>query len=492
MKTKYDSGLYKLDGKEGKVYIGIPRERVYIPAFVDNRDTVLWHLEKAGRGSGYFQAEGHRVDRNRDKIVEQFLENPQKPEWLVMLDSDMEHPGDAPIRLTRWNKPIVGGLYFHRGELHDPFVFRAADREQDKYGRSVLRWAPMRDEVFDFLEENHVPLRDGAIAIEDTVNSPLVEVDAVATGCIAIHRSVLEVMEKPIFEYREHAYSEDLMFCHIAKNEYGIPIYADMSCISGHYNWVPMGQTQFRVLYRGRGLNLTTYSKSDAVRLLSGYTGESEADALREIEAGSAHMVSPYWQSRKPQTPEEVKAFYEDEYTGKLYLIELLHWNFTSDFDALRRPLMDFRDGNVLEIGAGIGTVSAMLAIQSNEVVAVEPNEYLRKFIEYRWKELVGKMSGRHGNLYLVDDEEWLKAEDEQFGLVVALDVFEHLPKETLRTMLKSIQRVLAVGGTLYYHANFGQQDLYPMHYDHSEEWPHWLEEFGFYQTGPLTAVRVR
>lgn len=491
MTPLYEPDSYTFDGEHGKVHIGIPRERIYIPAFVDNRDTILYNLEKEGRGSGYFQAEGHRVDRNRDKIVEQFLEHPNKPEWLLMLDSDMEHPGDIPMRLTRWNKPIVGGLYFHRGQTHDPFVFREAPPQMDKYGRTVLKWAPLRDEVFDFLESNRIPLRDGALAVNDTAESPLMECDAVATGAIVIHRSVLELMEKPIFEYREHSISEDLMFCHEAKNKYGIPIYADLSCISGHFNWVPMGQTQFRVLYKGRGLNLTTYSKAQAIEFVSGYTGISPDEARNEIEKGNAHMVAPYWSSKKPKTPEEVDAFYREEYTGRLYLIELLHWNFTGEFDYLRRPLMEYRNINVLELGAGIGTVSLMMAIQNNEVVAAEPNEYLRNFIAYRWKWITDQMSGRHGELYLVDDE-WTRAADEQFGLVIALDVFEHIPQEQLREMLKNIQRVLQIGGTLYYHANFSQQDLYPMHYDYSSEWGSWLQEFGFYQTSQFTAVRVR
>lgn len=491
-KKRYDPELYKLDGTNGKIYVGIPRERIYIPSFVDNRDSILYNLEKAGRGAGYFQAEGHRVDRNRDKIVEAFLRLSSKPEWLLMIDSDMEHPSDLPIRLTRWEKPIVGGLYFHRGDIHDPFVFRQSKNNTDKYGREVLRWAPLRDEIYDFLEEEQVPIRDGAITIDNTKSSPLIECDAVATGAMAIHRSVLELMDKPIFEYRPQGYSEDLVFCYEAKNHYGIPIHADLSCISGHYNWVAMGQAQFRVLYKGRGLNLTTYSMNQAAEMLAEYTGCSEEEAKETINNGNAHMVAPYWKAKKPSTPEEVDAFYRDEYTGQLYLIELLHWNFTGIFDTLRRGLMNYRNGNVLELGAGIGTIAIQMAIQNNDVVAVEPNEYLRNFIAYRWQWLIDKMSGRHNELYLVGNDEWTAAKDEQFGLVIAIDTFEHIPLEHLREMLKSIQRVTQIGGTLYYHCNFEQQNLYPMHYDHSKEWDGLLDEFGFYQTGPLTAVRVK
>ena len=36
MKKQYDISAHELNGKNGKIYIGIPRERIYIPAFVDN------------------------------------------------------------------------------------------------------------------------------------------------------------------------------------------------------------------------------------------------------------------------------------------------------------------------------------------------------------------------------------------------------------------------------------------------------------------------
>src|SRR5512141_2361543 len=100
----------------GSIYVGIPRERIYMPQFVDNRDTLLTTLADAGRACGYWQAEGHRVDRNRDGIVEAFMALEKKPEWLLMLDTDMEHPPEAPLRLAEWKVPIVGALYFHRGQ----------------------------------------------------------------------------------------------------------------------------------------------------------------------------------------------------------------------------------------------------------------------------------------------------------------------------------------------------------------------------------------
>lgn len=493
--------LKEYENGNGKIYIGIPRERIYIPAFVDNRDAILYEMQSKGVDAGYYQSEGHRVDRNRDTITENFMDLPKKPEWLVMLDSDMEHPRIAPERLTSYGKPIVGSLYFHRGHIHDPFVFKRLPShlvEPDKWGRYRKQWIPMRDEVYNFLIDHQVPMRDGSFIVENLRYDPVIECDAVATGCMAIHRSVFETMEPPWWEYQIYANSEDLTFCDDAKFKHGIPIHADLSTICGHFNWVAMGQAQFRTLYEGRGINLTTFTKRDAAKWLEEFWGIDFDRAIKRIEDGSAHVVGDYFKKRFRKktidqlSSSEVDEFYRSEEIGKLYVIELLHWNFGSTFNQLRRILMPIRNSNVLEIGSGIGTIAMQLVVQYNEVVASEVNETLHEFTKLRWKQLEKELVIPHGSLYLVDQEWRTMSEDEQFGVVVAFDVFEHIPEDELKALVKDIHRVLPVGGRIVYHANFGQQDLYPMHYDHSEWWIPYLEEVGFMQIGTLEALKVR
>lgn len=477
----------------GLIYVGIPRERVYIPKFVDNRDRLLAALQDAGLYAGHFQAESHRVDKNRDRITHEFMDHEKEPEWLVMIDSDMEHHPEAPMVLTSHGKPIVGGLYFHRGDTHDPFVFKEAGTRPDQYGRNVLTWLPMRDEVYEFLLGHNVPMRDGAILVTDLDDS-LKDVDAVATGIIAIHRSVFEKMRPPWFEYRAGATSEDLMFCWMAKHKYEIPVHCDFAVISGHYAWQPMGQAQFRTLHEGRGINMTTYTRSQAIVWLSKYAGLSMAKAKLKIEKGNAHMVGDYWNKRMKGKEGDAKAvsrFYHWKRVGELYLIELLHWNFTMTFTNIRKQLQNVRDARILELGAGIGTVAMQLAIQNNVVAAVEPNDYLRGFIEYRWDAMKKDMVGKLGEMTPV--KTWMdEAQDGSFDVVVSFDTFEHIPEAELRTTLFHIHRVLPIGGRLIYHANFKQQELYPMHFDYSDDWGQWLNELGFIHLSMMEAVKVR
>jgi SAM-dependent methyltransferase len=490
MKKEYE--LKRDFNTNGKIYIGIPRERLYIPYFVDNRDQILGTLQRAGRSTGYYQHEGHRVDKNRDAIVEQFLSLSDKPEWLQMLDSDMDHPADISIRLSRWGKPIVGGLYFHRKNTHDPFVFEDAPPTKDAYGRETRQWQPMRDVVYNFFEENNVPMMDGAMTIDRTKNSPLVECDAVATGAILIHRSVLEHMEKPIFEYRQGGNSEDLVFCYEAKHDYGIPIFCDLSTVSGHYIFSPQGQAQFRQNYQGRGLVFSGFGMPQATEWLSDFLDIPFPAAQEKLRSGNAHIAGDYWIGKfggKEPTAKQVTAFYKDPYVGQLYLIELLHWNMTRVFHDIKTMFIGYRNMNVLEIGSGIGSLAIQLSVQKNKVTASEINDTLREFAVYRTNKVKEEIGNEMGAISYISDE-WAQEPENTYDAVFSVDTFEHLSEEQLKKMLKDIARVIKPGGNLAYHANFKQQDLYPMHFDHSEMWDSWLIEAGFIPLTPTRAMR--
>lgn len=491
-KKKYDIKI--ASGDTGKILIGIPRERVTFNQFLDNRDQILAYMHEVERGGRYYQSEGHRVDRNRDDIGEWFLKNTEF-EWLWMMDSDMEHPIETGIRLASHNKPIIGALYFHRGKTHDPFVFEYSGKFKDKYDRMTHRWKPLRDEVFEFLEMHKVPMRDGALVIDDPAIDPVWNVDAVATGSMVIHRSVLETMKQPWFEYRDLGTSEDLMFCYEAKNDYGIDVWADVSTICGHYNWVPMGQGQFRTMYLGRGINNTNYTENQAINWVRDFLGISREIAKDKVKSGNAHMVGDYWNSKfsdKEPTDEEITAFYKEKYVGELYLIELLHWNYGPNFHQLRQMVMPVRNQNIIEIGGGIGTVAIQLAIQKNNVLTIEPNEMLQKFIDMRHKQHLEHSGTELGELKIMGTEWMEQVEDNYFDGAVSFDTFEHIPADDLQKLLIHLNRVIRPGGTLYYHANFSQQELYPMHLDHSEIWDNMLIIAGFAPQSNFTAIKVK
>lgn len=74
-------------------------------------------------------------------------------------------------------------------------------------------------------------LKAGPLLLPDDKEA-VVEVDAAGTGCMMIHRSVLEKVPRPWFSYREGG-TEDMYFCRKAKAA-GFRVYGDLSVICSH------------------------------------------------------------------------------------------------------------------------------------------------------------------------------------------------------------------------------------------------------------------
>ena len=155
------------------------------------------------------------ISRIRNEIVQTFLDRADDA-WLLMLDSDEIITVPVFDKLVAAahdvSHPIVAGLYFgaFRGDdiypIPVPLIYRAQD-----YGYG---------------------------AINDYPADRVIEIDAAGTGCLLIHRSVLEKMRENATEDQGrdwcwfqdepiagHWVGEDLIFCRRAK-ALGFPIHA--------------------------------------------------------------------------------------------------------------------------------------------------------------------------------------------------------------------------------------------------------------------------
>ena len=119
---------------------------------------------------------GPRIAEARCQVVDAFIDHPMKPEWLLMLDSDMVFLPTLVDELMAVADPeaapIVGGLCFAGVHGHKifPTVYRAWNED------------------------------DGHLAVEPVDEYPrdsLVRVGATGAACILIHRSVFAVMKRP-------------------------------------------------------------------------------------------------------------------------------------------------------------------------------------------------------------------------------------------------------------------------------------------------------
>lgn len=131
----------------------------------------------------HFEQDQLSVARCRNTIVKKFLKTPS--EWLVMVDDDVVPPvgflgtlladHEADVRgwpYPTWNEPYGFHLAAYNFDVHPNNGFRPVELSQGWNG-----------------------------------------VDIVGTGCIAIHRHVLESMPNPFLTFRfEDNYSEDVVF----------------------------------------------------------------------------------------------------------------------------------------------------------------------------------------------------------------------------------------------------------------------------------------
>lgn len=104
------------------------------------------------------------VDHNRNFIAERFLEF-ENAEWLFWIDSDTIPPRGTIHRLLGTGKSLVGGLYYAKGDPHEPIAY---ERLPDGKYRSIRNFVP----------------------------GEILPADAAGMGCILMHRSVLEDIKK--------------------------------------------------------------------------------------------------------------------------------------------------------------------------------------------------------------------------------------------------------------------------------------------------------
>lgn len=172
---------------------------------------------------------GPRIASARNEMCRRFLAHPDSPNWLWMLDADMEFPVDALERLLKYadkyTRPIMGGLCFggRRGDVF-PTIYR-------------------------LVNDPEKPVE----TIKDFPLDATVKVDATGTACLLIHRSVLTKMlaqfPEPAPWFSESVYNgvefgEDVTFC-LRAAQLNIPVHVHTGVTIGHVKPRVIGLTDF-------------------------------------------------------------------------------------------------------------------------------------------------------------------------------------------------------------------------------------------------------
>ena len=104
-----------------------------------------------------------------------------------------------------------------------------------------------------------------------------------------------------------------------------------------------------------------------------------------------------------------------------------------------------------------------------NKVVGYDINPDLIRFAKFR-----NKKFGLKNVTFTTEKPDFSK-----FDLIVATDALEHL--EDLQSFLMELGQSMKVGAKLYHYDVWGEQDVTPMHFDHSTHIEDWLKEAGLY-----------
>jgi hypothetical protein len=181
-------------------------------------------------GSQLFMSRGMPIDVTRESMVNAAMS--AGFEWLFFIDSDVILPKDALQKLLQDNLPIVSGLY--KAKKPNGFFWAAWMQGKDPSGADAF-----------------VPV--------DKWQGHLFEVDVIGTGCMLIHRKVIEEIKKkrpdlPLFFWTKErpdvvmdkfnipmplmkTVSEDFWFCMLARS-CGFQIVADGDVKCGHISMV--------------------------------------------------------------------------------------------------------------------------------------------------------------------------------------------------------------------------------------------------------------
>lgn len=164
------------------------------------------------------------LSKQRNRVVKQFLDG-TKSDWLLLIDSDEQLSVEAFDKLLETahdkERPVVAGL-----------VFAGFGIEGAPYPKPVPA-------IFQDAPEGFLPL------YKYDKNS-VFEIDAAGTGCLLIHRSVLEKMRETADKNQGPDWcwfwdgpvdgnwiGEDLLFCRRIK-ALGFPIYVNTGAILPH------------------------------------------------------------------------------------------------------------------------------------------------------------------------------------------------------------------------------------------------------------------
>lgn len=192
---------------------------------VDSWMNVDWPRGE-GCGHNFVRSGANNPRYSWNAVVRDFLKTDYDYLWSCHNDIAL-HPGTLK-RLLSWDKPLVSALIFMRGGTVLPQVWKGTVEGQEGYKFSV-------PEMVQWFRDHPEAISWQPVIIEPRPEDALFAVDFTVTGCLLIHRSVLEAMQDPWFLWDDDykGGGEDRRFFENAKAA-GFEGYVDRSCVVSH------------------------------------------------------------------------------------------------------------------------------------------------------------------------------------------------------------------------------------------------------------------
>ncbi len=169
------------------------------------------------------------IDDARNGLVEGFLAS--DTEWLFWMDSDMTFPKDTLVELfnvaEQKNAKMVTGIYYQRKGLNFPVLWS--------------RGVPTETGVLSGMETKKAEYNKyvGSFTFPHPDKQEPFKVHAAGFGCVLVHRSVFEVLDRPWFKFLPGTCSEDFYFF-VNAQEAGFELWAAPRPELGHIGDAPI------------------------------------------------------------------------------------------------------------------------------------------------------------------------------------------------------------------------------------------------------------
>lgn len=207
--------------------------------------------------------------------------------------------------------------------------------------------------------------------------------------------------------------------------------------------------------------------QNEYVEDVMAFTKTTREQVRERMKKGSEPLKDEWnaWEKQGPMTEERITAFYKQTAN---YIYELAEWHLfvpnkrESDL-ALVAEMQQKRPKNILDFGGGVGMMAFPLARAGFDVTLADLDGTSLDFARFR--------AERHGDKlkFWKSDVEPMPP-DEKYDVILALDVLEHLPKETLHDIVDKLVKLKHAKTEIIISAPFGRTAVHPMHIDLTED----------------------